>query len=153
MPGWTQNDVDRRNLEVFGNFRPDGPAAPPERPAKDVPESLIAMECEQLLREDGWRTLRCEPVSDRSRGRGFGEVGMPDLLAIRYGRKLPTAEVLWLEHKRPGQKPKKHQHAWHSKERARGALVWVANETFPATVAGFREHYAQSGLMRRPKWW
>jgi hypothetical protein len=29
----------------------------------------------------------------------------------------------------------------------------VANETFPATVDGFREHYAKSGLMRRPKWW
>jgi hypothetical protein len=32
-------------------------------------------------------------------------------------------------------------------------MTWIANEDFPATVNGFREHYAQSGLMRRSDLW
>ena len=62
-------------------------------------------------------------------------------------------DVLWVEFKTANRKAGKHQLAWHAVERARGFTVWVANETFPATVDGFREYYAKSGLMRRPKWW
>jgi hypothetical protein len=61
--------------------------------------------------------------------------------------------VLWVEFKRGKEKAGSHQVAWHAKERARGALTWIANEDFPATVDGFRSHYEKSGLMRREKWW
>jgi hypothetical protein len=61
--------------------------------------------------------------------------------------------MLWCEFKTANKKAGKRQLAWHALERARGFTVWVANETFPATVDGFREHYAKSGLMRRSKWW
>ncbi len=132
-------------------------------------ESEIEAECTKLLEEDGWRALRTDPVSDRGRGKGFGELGMADHLYIRYaystpqqflidnaeqGRSSPrarasTTSVMWIEFKRPGEKAKKHQQDWHAKERARGALTLIAGEDFPATVAGFTEWYAKSGLRRR----
>ena len=157
---WTEEDVAARNREVFGL-----PAAPVETPAADVPESLIEAECTKILEEDGWRALRTDPVSDRGRGNGFGEVGMGDHLYIRYRgfRALrcrfdrlvaspwtqAQTEVAWIEFKRPGEKAKKHQRQWHERERARGALTLIAGEDFYASVAGFRVWYAASGLQRR----
>ena len=130
-------------------------------------EAVIEAECTKLLEEDGWRALRTDPVSDRGRGKGFGEIGMADHLYIRYspfikGDRMkfgpfagqldcaPSAEIAWIEFKRPGEKPAKHQIAWHIAERARGALTLIAGEDFPATVAGFAEWYTKSGLRRRP---
>jgi hypothetical protein len=129
-------------------------------------ESLIEAECTKILEQDGWRSLRTDPVSDRGRGKGFGEVGMADHLYIRYQGRfrqpfpdgmrtqlhcanvLADTETLWIEFKRLGEKPKKHQRAWHIKERARGALTLIAGEDFPATIEGFRQWYGTSGLMR-----
>lgn len=155
-------------------------------------ESDIQKTCCEFLRLDGWVVLRMEPVSDTStvrailaalnrevalhvvfdriaeivkkclRGRGANELGMPDVLAIRYwnGKYLDpqTADVLWFEAKRPGGKCTPLQRAWHSRERARGALVWVlgdpgdpdANIT-PASIEAFRAHYCASGLARKVK--
>jgi hypothetical protein len=137
---------------VFG--RPE-PAKPVEdEKARDLPEQEIALECEQLLREDGWRTIKCEPMSNRGRGKGFGEIGMPDLLALRYSRKTPgSCECLWVEFKSRNGRVKKHQILWHQMERARGALTLIAGIEFPASVEGFRDWYSRSGLMRRSKWW
>ncbi len=127
------------------------------------PEHMIEAECTILLEQDGWRALRTDPVSDRGRGKGFGEPGMADHLYIRYGqfrRTFPStvnenkpyaiacAEVLWVEFKSAKGKPSKHQIEWHTKERARGALTWIAGVDFPASVAGFVEHYRKSGLNR-----
>jgi hypothetical protein len=146
LPGWTEFDVLRRNLEVLGTPEP---VARPDEDAKDIPEQQIALECEQLLREDGWRTIRCEPISDRSRGRGFGEAGMPDLLALRYSRQIPGAcECLWIEWKARGGRVKKHQLEWHTRERARGAMTAIAGVDFPATIQGFQIWYRSSGLAR-----
>jgi hypothetical protein len=145
--GWTWGDIDRRNREVFGTPEPAWPSAAPAESAEDVPEALIEAECCKLLAEDGWRILKTDPVSDRGRGKGFGQPGMADTLAIRYGRQ-PAAEVAWFEWKAPGGRVKKHQAAWHAKERARGALTAIAGVDFPTSVAGFREWYRGSGLQR-----
>ncbi len=138
-------------------------------------ESPIQAECVSFMEQDGWRSLRTDPVSDRRRGKGFGEIGMADHLFIRYefrrqkeaiqrmceefGSSFGSesedqlhamAEVLWIEWKRPrGGVVSKSQLAWHNIERARGALTWIASVDFTATAEGFREHYAASGLMRR----
>jgi hypothetical protein len=122
------------------------------------PEHIIEAECTKLLEQDGWRALRTDPVSDRGRGKGFGELGMADHLYIRYScvaYKLETvhpgradSDVLWIEFKSAKGKPAKHQTEWHTKERARGALAWIAGVDFPASVAGFVEHYRKSGLNR-----
>jgi hypothetical protein len=124
-------------------------------------EAEIERDCTAWLELDGWRALRTDPVSDRKRGKGFGELGMADHLYIRYGPdlKLPPewkkpvdhshAQVLWIEFKRPGQHPAPHQVAWHQQERARGALTAIAGEDFPATVEGFQIWYRSSGLQRR----
>ena len=148
MPGWTQEDVDRRNLEVFGSLRSDGFVGQLEKPEKDVPESLIEGECCKLLAEDGWRILKTDPVSDRSRGKGFGEPGMADTLALRYGKQPAACEALWLEWKAPGGRVRKHQVAWHMRERARGALTLVAGVDCPASVKGFLSWYRTGGLAR-----
>jgi hypothetical protein len=148
MPGWTQDDVDRRNIAVFGTDRPGMPSASQEKPAKDLPESLIEAECCKLLEEDGWRILKTDPVSDRGRGKGFGEAGQADTLALRYSRKGATCEVLWLEWKTPGGRVRKHQTAWHIRERARGAVTAIAGVDFAPSVRGFGKWYRASGLAR-----
>jgi hypothetical protein len=150
--GWTQEDVDRRNREVFGAPWPAEPALPPDEASKNVPESLIEGECCKLLTEDGWRILKTDPVSDRGRGKGFGEPGMADTLCLRYGRQGAPCEVLWIEWKAPGGRVRKHQHAWHLAERARGALTVVAGLDFPASVKGFWSWYRASGLARVGRW-
>ena len=125
----------------------------------DVPEALIQEECVRFMSEDGWRHLRTDPVSNRSQGRGFGEPGMSDSQFSRpalseTARAEGWCQLLYVEFKCGRNKAQKHQIEWATKERARGFLVWIANETFPATVEGFKEFYAEkSGLMRRPRWW
>jgi hypothetical protein len=145
VPGWTQDDIDLRNLRVFGV--PEPPVLADETP-KDVPESLIEAECCKLLAEDGWRILKTDPVSDKSRGKGFGELGMADTLAVRYGKQAAAAEVIWLEWKAPGGRVRKHQTDWHTKERARGAMTAIAGVDFAPTVRGFWKWYRASGLAR-----
>ena len=120
----------------------------------DVQQAVVLM-----LQLDGWRAIRTDPVSDRARGKGFGEIGMPDYLFIRYrlaeqlrgcGLPLPfpfgegeAAEVLWIEFKAPGKKPTPHQQRWHNAEIALGALVnWFDSVDY------FRKWYKASGLMR-----
>jgi hypothetical protein len=165
------SEVDAEILAArFAANRGGTPKAVACLPAPDVAEALIEAECTKILEEDGWRALRTDPVSDRGRGKGFGELGMADhfycryvgstpevmardLRSIRDGAQLGVidclAEIIWIEFKRPGEKAKKHQTAWHTRERARGALTLIAGEDFPASVEGFRKWYASSGLARR----
>jgi hypothetical protein len=128
-----------------------------------IPEATIQQTVREFLELDGWRAIRTDPVSDRSRGKGFGELGMPDYLFIRYeatkvhvcGSRTrpylawpdlyrPWAEVLWIEFKRKGLLPSPHQTAWIAKEQARGALVMVVDD-----IDGFTVAYRNSGLCLR----
>lgn len=143
-------------------LRRRAPTANPVR--RKVPlESEIERDCTQVLIHDGWRPLKTDPVSDRRRGKGFGELGMADYLYIRYqdavagitsGRTWTTVEcransqVLWIEWKRETGEAAPHQLKWHERERANGALTLIAGIDFPATVEGFMEFYAKSGLKR-----
>lgn len=122
------------------------------------------------LKLDGWRSLRTDPVSDRSRGKGFGEPGMADHLYIRYldlktrggsAHLESLAQVLWIEFKRQKggagkkalftkpEKAKIHQRGWIAAERARGALVLLVGEDCAASIGGILTWYQNSGLMRR----
>ena len=111
--------------------------------------------------------LVTDPVSDKSRGKGFGEKGMADRLYIRYCNSAnpnvkpwgtnramydPLAEIIWVEWKRTvrgrATKATQHQLDWHRDERARGALTLIAGEDFPATIEGFCAWYNASGLQR-----
>ena len=133
-------------------------------------ERDIERTCSDFLELDGWRSLKTDPVSDRARGKGFGEIGMADRLYIRYGdielfdrhigQKEPNdypwmkckrwnCEVLWIEFKSAKGKPSLKQLDWHRAERARGALTWIAGVDFPASIEGFMAFYRQSGLLRR----
>jgi len=134
------------------------PRAKP-KPAK-LSERDIERTCSDFLALDSWRCLKTDPVSDRQRGKGFGEIGMADMLYIRYacsqmmGAASIDAEVLWIEWKRLDKNGKPttasaRQREWHTLERARGALTWIAGEDFPATIEGFQEFYRASGLLRR----
>lgn len=130
-----------------------------------VLEKNIEQAITDLLALDGWRPLKTDPVSDRARGKGFGELGMADHLYIRYRDpaitrdfqtdlplhtdQLSRAEVLWIEHKRPKGVTAQHQKEWHAAERARGALTLIAGADFPASVDGFWGWYRASGLMRK----
>jgi hypothetical protein len=141
---------------------PNAEPAAHKSSAEQPSEALIEAECTKILEADGWRSLRTDPVSDRGRGKGFGEVGMADHLYILYGGADEHAHtmmrgaqgrgcvVLWIEYKRwHGGVVSKAQRLWHIKERARGALTLIAGEDFTASVDGFKEWYAKSGLQRR----
>ncbi len=114
-----------------------------------ITEAQLSRLVSDFLKLDGWRVLKQEPLSRAGGGRYAGELGMPDLLALRYKYPPPAAnaheecQALWLEIKRAGQKPKPHQLAWHERERALGAEVWVVDD-FDA----FKEKYLASGLNR-----
>lgn len=131
-------------------------------------EADIAKTCTDLLSADGWRAVRTDPVADRRRGKGFGELGMADYLYIRYEPGAGTseadlavpdilsvgAEVMWVEWKRIDRRGKTtavrpHQLDWHRAERARGAYTLIAGVDFPATIDGFIAWYRTSGLARK----
>lgn len=125
--------------------------------SKGPSESAIQSACDDLLSLDGWRILKTD--LPHLRGLGVQERGMPDRCYIRYrfaGNNVPTnytsiviSEVLWIEWKKRGGKTAQNQKDWIEPERARGALVIVAGEDFPASVDGFLDWYNGSGLARR----
>lgn len=129
---------------------------PTERP---VPrrrlEKQLQDTCTAFLELDDWRTIKTD--LEHLRGLGVQEPGMCDRLYIRYGSERGRlgvnldglAEVLWIEWKKRGGKAAQHQKDWHARERARGALVLVADVDFPATTDGFDEWYSTSGLKRK----
>lgn len=103
----------------------------------------------ELLEWDGWRAFRTELTVQRERGRVVGERGQPDYLYLRYatpvaGQGTGLASVIWIEFKRPGEKPRADQLAWHEAEGARGALVLVVDD-----INQFIQWYRESGLQRR----
>lgn len=116
-------------------------------------EADIERTCSDYLALDGWRMLKTNPCSDRSRAKGFGEKGMADCLYIRYlGRNagLPPgsphrvhAELLWIEWKRPDGVLSDHQMDWQVAEQRRGALVVTLS-----SIELFLEWYRASGLNR-----
>ena len=124
-------------------------------------ESDLERQCSDLLALDGWRTLKTDPVSDKSRGKGFGELGMADRLYIRYWYEKTAqsndeteclywpAEVMWIEWKSARGTVKPHQKTWQMAEKARGALVVCTKVDFHPTFEGFCAWYAKSGLLRR----
>lgn len=117
--------------------------------AKPLSEAHIERQITDFLALDGWRALKTDPCSDKSRGKGFGEIGMADVLYIRYRDECPLADVLWVEHKRPGGVVTLAQKIWHRAERARGAFVAVATEDFLPSLGGFQHWYRITGLLRR----
>ena len=121
-------------------------------------EAQIERQITDWLALDDWRALKTNPCSDKARGKGFGEVGMADVLYIRYmvellAPRMPEwdaqAHVMWIEHKRASGVVRPHQLAWHEAESARGALVVVATEDFEPSLDGIIEWYRVSGLLRR----
>lgn len=114
----------------------------------------LARACTDLLTLDGWRALKTDPVSDKKRGKGFGEKGMADYLYIRYADPghpgcILLADVLWIEWKSLQGTVKQHQREWRERERARGARALIAGVDFHASIEGFARWYAQSGLQMR----
>ena len=117
-----------------------------------VTEAQLSKQVKDFLEIDGWRVFRMEPLSNVIQKRYSAELGCPDLLALRYGGKRLVSviyhaknegDILWLEIKRRGKKPAKHQAEWHAKERALGAEVWVCDD-----FDEFRSKYCKSGLNR-----
>jgi hypothetical protein len=74
---------------------------------RPAPEADLERAARDFLVLDGWRALKTDPVSDRSRAKRFGERGMADYLYIRYGYggrrgHAPSdalAELMWIEWK------------------------------------------------------
>lgn len=105
-----------------------------------ITEAHVQQAVVEFLQLDGWRAFRTELTVQRERGRVVGERGQPDYLFIRYrgfvgGSKFSSlasppsqtcADVVWIEFKRPGETPGKHQLAWHEAERSSGLNKRIA---------------------------
>lgn len=104
-------------------------------------ERDIQQTCTEFLELDGWRAFRTELTVQRERGRVVGERGQPDYLYLRYHYGM--ARVLWIEYKKPGEKPRPDQLAWHEAERKRGAVVLVVDD-----IDWFMRWYRLGGLAR-----
>ncbi len=135
-------------------------------------ESQIQETCADWLALDGW-LRRIKTDLRHLRGMGVQEKGIPDDCFIRYefDRQAKTlcdlgldsdtpiiandtqlramSQVLWIEWKARDGVIGQKQAEWHQLERARGALVWVAKQDFPAAIEGFQDHYRKSGLLQR----
>lgn len=122
-------------------------------------EKQIQQTVDEFMVLDGWRVIVTDPP--HLRGLAVQEEGICDRLFLRYSR-IPVGpgsepihaalasgcQALWIEHKRKGGKAGAKQKAWHAQERTRGGLVIVAGEDFDASVDGFLDWYAKSGLAR-----
>ena len=113
-------------------------------------ESHVQRTVTELPELDGWRAIRTEHAIERHPGGGFkrrvGEIGMPDYLYIRYDSFqsfMRAGSIIWIEFKKPGEKLRPHQLAWHVAERKRGALVLVVDD-----INEFQSWYNISGLKR-----
>lgn len=147
---WTEEQL----AEHYAKLKQPQPGAETPAPPTERSEFSVQEECVKFMQEDGWRALRTDPVSDRTKGKGFGELGMPDYLFMRPDLlQQGRYSVVWVEFKSRLGKLMKHQLEWHNKERARGFTTWIAGQDFGPTVDGFRAHYSTSGLMRRARWW
>jgi hypothetical protein len=108
-----------------------------------------------------WLMIRSY-IANHTHKERFGEAGMPDKLFLRYAayagdlgaRLFPKmteemrqseVEVMWIEFKKPGERPRPEQIAWHEAERRRGALVKVVDDIDDFML----NWYPKSGLQRR----
>ena len=105
-------------------------------------ERDIQQTCTEFLELDGWRAFRTEYTIQRERGRVVGELGQPDYLYLRYTDD-GMARALWIEYKKPGEKPRPDQLAWHEAERKRGGIVLVVDD-----IDWFMRWYRLGGLAR-----
>lgn len=120
-----------------------------------VAEKDLEQAVRDYLEFDGWRCFHFEQVWAEERKRTFGELGMPDLLCIRYEIPFhvpkvgPLSEVMWIEMKTEGGRAAGHQKLWHIHERKLGALTVIAGEDFPPTFDGFLKWYDAAGFRRK----
>lgn len=148
-------DVCTAGIKVPARYHaPDCPkrkaAAKPAKPPR-VSEASLQATCADWLALDGW-LRRIKTDLRHLRGMGVQEPGIPDDCFIRYAPLNPfpgTAQVLWIEWKARDGVIGQKQIEWHTLERARGGLVWVAKQDFEPTVDGFQDHYRESGLLDR----
>ncbi len=129
-----------------------------------ISEASIQDTCAEWLALDGW-LRRIKTDLRHLRGMGVQEKGIPDDCFIRYTPRdearefapgnwtrffdQSRAQVIWIEWKSRDGVIGQKQAEWHQLERARGALVVVAKQDFPATVEGFQDWYRKSGLLQR----
>jgi hypothetical protein len=117
--------------------------------AVPVSEASIQKAIRDYLELDGWRVFETDATrwrrDTRTAKHPLKEPGMADLLALRYD---PPA-ILWIEVKRKGGRVEPQQRFWHFAERLRGATVIVLGQDCEASIDGWLDWYAASGLMRR----
>jgi hypothetical protein len=117
---------------IAGECKRRSPKAP-RVPA--LSEAQTEQQCSDFLALDGWRSLKTDPVRDRSRGKGFGELGMADRLYIRYGESgiVPETDL--------------HGRAFRM-IRAGAQVLWIEWKT-RTDFDEFAQWYRGSGLLRR----
>lgn len=95
-----------------------------QRAAQKLPELLGYSPLEKEIAGDVIKALRrisCDVSSTQQPRASMVTEGIPDLWVTHAAWGV----YCWMELKRPGEEPKKHQHEWHEKTRAAGCPVLV----------------------------
>ena len=141
-------------------LKPNRKKAPRKPGAVRASEASIERTCTDWLKLDGWTIEHTEATYDARRGRGVGQKGMADTLAMRplspqLNRTLLTifvgcqCQVLKIEWKAKGGQLSDAQRMWHIHQRALGFVTLVAGVDFPKSIEGFKAFYRSSGLMQK----
>ena len=97
-------------------------------------ERDVTRQITDFLKWRGWRLIRNNVTKMKDYAgnwTSYGEVGMPDYLAVYYCQedgRPGLAACLWVEFKQLGKKLRPNQILWHRDELTRGACVVVADE-------------------------
>jgi hypothetical protein len=101
----------------------------------------------------GWRRIRMQSAFVEREHSKFrvGEVGMPDLLFVRYAAGC-DAQVLWVETKSSTGKRRAAQREWHEAEKQRGAWIVAAGDV-SAFMIWYASVFGEERVPRRHEGW
>ena len=111
----------------------------------ELKEKHVSQQVKDFLEWQGWRLVRNNVTKLRDYAghwTSYGEVGMPDFLALYYCQHdhPGVAVALWVEVKKADGKLSPQQVVWHTAELARGGCVVVASH-FEDFEKWYWEHF------------
>jgi hypothetical protein len=121
----------------------------PTRRRENLPENQVEEQIVGYLKALGWRVYRMSAGARQNAHGGwvsFGERGVADYAAWRpkwAGKGVDRCELLFVEVKAPGQKPKPHQLNWLAGARVSGAeATWV--DSLDGFCRWYKGHFGRS---------
>lgn len=128
------------------------PVAKKPRPISQnkILEKQVTAEVKKYLTLRGWRPIRFQRTTMPG-SFSTGEPGQSDFLFVRYDAEplhpSGSGRLLWCEMKSPTGHLGPKQEEWIARERSRGALVWVVDDS-AEFVKLYERTFGVAGQMR-----